>query len=103
MIALNVRAMLHVTHAAVAVPDRRRVDVAAVQPPVESPLTKFGLNGFTGSLRQELISERARVSVMEPGTSCCGGRHRRRDGYIVTRDRPVAVQEILVRAGDQTW
>ena len=31
-------------------------------------LTKFGLNGFTESLRQELIAERVRVSVVEPGT-----------------------------------
>jgi NADP-dependent 3-hydroxy acid dehydrogenase YdfG len=135
MIALNVRAMLHVTHAAVpylidaASTSPRQVadlvNVSSTAGRVARPgssvynLTKFGLNGFTESLRQELISEHVRVSVVEPGT--VGGElvphlgavppveALRADdvadaiGYIVTRDRRVAVNEMLVRAGDQTW
>jgi NADP-dependent 3-hydroxy acid dehydrogenase YdfG len=144
MIALNVGAMLHVTHAAVpylidaASTSPRQVadlvNVSSTAGRVARPgssvynLTKFGLNGFTESLRQELISERVRVSVVEPGTvdtelvSHLGAATRaaalrqidgiealRADdiadaiGYIVTRDRRVAVNEMLVRAGDQTW
>jgi NADP-dependent 3-hydroxy acid dehydrogenase YdfG len=91
-------------------------------------LTKFGLNGFTEALRQELLVERVRVSVVEPGTVSTElidhlG-HAARDAarelvndmemlrpqdiadaiaYIVTRERRVAINEILVRAGDQSW
>jgi NADP-dependent 3-hydroxy acid dehydrogenase YdfG len=144
MIALNVGAMLHVTHAAVpylidaASTSPRQVadlvNVSSTAGRVARPgssvynLTKFGLNGFTESLRQELISERVRVSVVEPGTvdtelvnhlgeatraaalrQIDGIEALRADdiadaiGYIVTRDRRVAVNEMLVRAGDQTW
>ncbi|MET0496277.1 MAG: SDR family NAD(P)-dependent oxidoreductase [Actinoplanes sp.] len=135
MIALNVRAMLHVTHAAVpylidaASTSPRQVsdlvNVSSTAGRVARPgssvynLTKFGLTGFTESLRQELISERVRVSVIEPGTVDTDPVGRlgvavpttalRADdiadaiGYIVTRDRRVAVNEMLVRAGDQTW
>ena len=144
MIALNVRAMLHVTHAAVpylidaASTSPRQVadlvNVSSTAGRVARPgssvynLTMFGLNGFTESLRQELISERVRVSVIEPGTvdtdlvirlgaaapttalrPIDGVEALRADdiadaiGYIVTRDRRVAVNEILVRAGDQSW
>jgi NADP-dependent 3-hydroxy acid dehydrogenase YdfG len=91
-------------------------------------LTKFGLNGFTESLRQELLAERVRVGVIEPGTvdtelvDHLAGETRdsaRRQvssidplraedvaeaiTYVVTRDRRVAVNEMLVRPGDQTW
>jgi NADP-dependent 3-hydroxy acid dehydrogenase YdfG len=144
MVALNVGAMLHVTHAAVpylidaASTSPRQVadlvNVSSTAGRVARPgssvynLTKFGLNGFTESLRQELVAERVRVSVVEPGTvdtelvSHLGeaGRaaaRRQIDGiealraddvadaiaYIVTRERRVAVNEMLVRAGDQTW
>jgi len=90
--------------------------------------TKFGLNGFTEALRQELLVERVRVAVIEPGTvrteladhlgeatreaalRQVGGIEplRAEDiadaiGYIVTRERRVAVNEMLVRAGDQPW
>ncbi|MGP3963440.1 SDR family NAD(P)-dependent oxidoreductase [Nonomuraea sp. 3N208] len=93
-----------------------------------SGLTKSGLNAFTESLRQELLSERVRVSVVEPGTvdtdlanhisdTTRDAARRQVDGievlrpediadaisYIVTRERRVAVNEMLVRAGDQTW
>ncbi len=91
-------------------------------------LTKFGLNGFTEALRQELLVERVRVSVVEPGTVSTELVNQLGDAardaaqqlvngieplrpedvadaiaYIVTRERRVAVNEILVRAGDQTW
>jgi NADP-dependent 3-hydroxy acid dehydrogenase YdfG len=144
MVALNVSAMLHVTHAAVpylidaAVTSPRGVsdivNVSSTAGRVARPsssvynLTKFGTNGFTESLRQELLTERVRVSVVAPGTvdtelvDHLGGSIRdaaRRQvdsiepllpddiadaiGYIVTRDRRVAVNEMLIRAGDQTW
>ncbi|GAA0383092.1 SDR family NAD(P)-dependent oxidoreductase [Microbispora corallina] len=91
-------------------------------------LTKFGVNGFTEALRQEAVPKRVRVSVVEPGTVDTELSSHIRDGvrqaierqiegmellrpedvadavsYIVTRDRRVAVNEILVRAAEQTW
>ena len=144
MIALNVEALLHVTHAAVPY----LIDAAATSPrgvadivnvsstagrvarPSSSvyAMTKFGLNGFTEALRQELLKERVRVSVVEPGTVSTelinhlgdAARDSARElvsgieplraedvadaiAYIVTRERRVAINEIVVRAGDQTW
>jgi NADP-dependent 3-hydroxy acid dehydrogenase YdfG len=144
MVSLNVTALLHVTHAAVP----HLIDAAATSPrqvadlvnvsstagrvarPGSSAynLTRFGLNGFAESLRQELLSERVRVSVVEPGAVDTQLANRLGDatrtmtrrqgdaiealrpediadaiGYIVTRERRVAVNEMLVRAGDQTW
>jgi NADP-dependent 3-hydroxy acid dehydrogenase YdfG len=91
-------------------------------------LTKFGAAGFSESLRQELLGRRVRVSVVEPGTVDTELTTHLRDGirqaaqtqtaaiealrpddiadavaYIVTRDRRVAVNELLVRAAEQTW
>jgi NADP-dependent 3-hydroxy acid dehydrogenase YdfG len=91
-------------------------------------LTKFGLAAFSESLRQELIARRVRVSVVEPGTVDTElVSHVREDirqaaqsqvgsidpllpddiaeavVHIVTRDRRVAVNEVLVRAAEQTW
>jgi NADP-dependent 3-hydroxy acid dehydrogenase YdfG len=91
-------------------------------------LTKFGIAAFSESLRQELVPHRVRVSVVEPGTvdtelvTHLGENVRqaatsqvesieplRPDDiadavtYIVTRDRRVAVNELLVRAAEQTW
>jgi NADP-dependent 3-hydroxy acid dehydrogenase YdfG len=91
-------------------------------------LTKFGIGAFSESLRQELIPSRVRVSVVEPGTVdtelSSHTREELRPGiaqlvegiellraddvaeavtYIVTRDRRVAVNEILIRNGEQTW
>jgi NADP-dependent 3-hydroxy acid dehydrogenase YdfG len=125
MISLNVTALLHVTHAAVpylidaAVTSPRQVadlvNVGSTAGRVARPgssvynLTKFGLNGFTESLRQELLGERVRVSVVEPGTVGTELDALRAEdiadaiGYIVTRDRRVAVNAMLVRAGEQTW
>jgi NADP-dependent 3-hydroxy acid dehydrogenase YdfG len=91
-------------------------------------LAKFGANAFTEALRQEMIGHRVRVSVVEPGTVDTELASHLRPGirqaaqtqiesiqplrpediadavaYIVTRDRRVAVNEILVRASEQTW
>jgi NADP-dependent 3-hydroxy acid dehydrogenase YdfG len=91
-------------------------------------LTKFGLAALSESLRQELIPHRVRVSVVEPGTVetelVTHVRDELRDAvqnqlaaiepmqpqdiadavvYIVTRNRRVAVNEVLVRAAEQTW
>jgi NADP-dependent 3-hydroxy acid dehydrogenase YdfG len=144
MVSLNVTALLHITHAAVP----HLIDAAATSPrqvadlvnvsstagrvarPGSSAysLTKFGLNGFAESLRQELLRERVRVSVVEPGTVDTELVNRLGDatrkvarkqgdaiealraediadaiGYIVTRERRVAVNEMLVRAGDEIW
>ncbi len=91
-------------------------------------LTKFGVNGFTEALRQELQAARVRVSVIEPGNVdtelASHTREELRSGveaqvaaieklqpediadavaYIVTSKRRVAVNEIFVRAADQSW
>ena len=144
MVALNVQALLHVTHAALphlvdaaGTSPRRVADIVNISSTagrVARPgssvynLTKFGVNAFSESLRQEMITHRVRVSVVEPGTvdtelvdHVSGDvreavRQQVADieplrpediadavAYIVTRDRRVAVNEMLVRAGDQTW
>ncbi|MEW2288316.1 SDR family NAD(P)-dependent oxidoreductase [Streptomyces sp. NPDC047841] len=144
MLEVNVQGLLYVTHAALphllrAAEDSPRgvadlVNISSTAGRVARPgtavynLTKFGVNGFTEALRQELISKRVRVSVVEPGTVATELSTHLRDGvrqaverqiagmealrpediadavsYIVTRDRRVAVNEILVRAGEQTW
>ncbi|WP_350277872.1 SDR family NAD(P)-dependent oxidoreductase [Kribbella sp. HUAS MG21] len=144
MVSLNVMGMLRVTYAAVP----HLIDAASTSPRqvadivnVSSTsgrvaragasvyhLTKFGLNGFSDSLRQELLEERVRVSVVEPGTidskpqshpsgSTWDPAARRVSdieplrpedvadaiGYIVSRDRRVAVNEMLIRAAEQSW
>jgi NADP-dependent 3-hydroxy acid dehydrogenase YdfG len=91
-------------------------------------LTKFGVAAFAESLRQELIGKRVRVAVVEPGTVDTELVTHVREGvrqaaesqvgsieplepddvadavaYIVTRPRRVAVNELLVRASEQTW
>jgi NADP-dependent 3-hydroxy acid dehydrogenase YdfG len=144
MIALNVQAQLYVVHAALphlvrAATDgpRRVADLVTISSTagrVARPgagvyaLTKFGVAAFSESLRQELISQRVRVSVVEPGTVDTELVSHNRDEvraaaqrqtaeieplrpddiadavtYIVTRDRRVAVNELLVRAAEQTW
>jgi len=144
MIQLNLRALLSVTRAALphllraAADSPRRVadvvNISSTAGRVARPgtavynLTKFGVNGFTEALRQEVMRQRVRVSVVEPGTVDTELSSHLRDGvrqavdaqvrdlellrpqdiadavaYIVTRDRRVAVNEILVRAGEQTW
>jgi len=144
MVALNVQGSLYITHAALphlvrAAEDSPRkvadlVNISSTAGRVARPggsvysLTKFGIAAFAESLRQELIPQRVRVSVVEPGTTDTElVSHLREDvrrpatsqvasiealrpediadavSYIVTRDRRVAVNEILVRAAEQTW
>src|SRR4051812_29843283 len=144
MVSLNVSALLHVTHAAVpylidaaSTAPRQVADIVNVSSTagrVARPgssvynLTKFGLQGFAESLRQELVPERVRVSIVEPGivdTELVNHlddttRHTVRQqvngiealraediadaiAYIVSRERRVAVNEVLIRAADQTW
>lgn len=91
-------------------------------------LTKFGVNAFSEGIRQELIGSRVRVGIVGPGTvdteisdhlpaEAKAAFDRNTAGmvkltpddvadavaYMVTRDRRVAVNEILVRAAEQTW
>ena len=91
-------------------------------------LTKSGIGAFAESLRQELVQARVRVGIVEPGTVDTGLVDHLREGvreaaqrqvatieplrpedvadavaYIVGRDRRVAVNELLVRAAEQTW
>jgi NADP-dependent 3-hydroxy acid dehydrogenase YdfG len=144
MLAVNVQGTLYLTHAALphlvraaqAAP-RQVADVVSISSTagrVARPgssvynLTKFGVVAFSEALRQELISQRVRVSVVEPGTVDTELATHLRPGireaaqnqvssiqalrpediadavaYIVTRDRRVAVNEMLVRASEQTW
>jgi NADP-dependent 3-hydroxy acid dehydrogenase YdfG len=117
MIALNVGALLHVTHAAVphliaaaSTSPRQVADLVNVASTAGRPgrpgssaydLTRAGLNGFSESLRQELAGERVRVGLVAPDSD----RLRADDvadaiSYVVTRDRRVAVNELVVRAGE---
>jgi NADP-dependent 3-hydroxy acid dehydrogenase YdfG len=91
-------------------------------------LTKFGVNAFSEGIRQELLAKRVRVGVVGPGTvdteisdhlspSSREAFNRQTADiiklapediadavlYIVTRDRRVAVNHMLVRAAEQTW
>jgi NADP-dependent 3-hydroxy acid dehydrogenase YdfG len=83
MLAINVRGLLYVTHAALphllaaaAHAPRGVADIvnisslagrkASAQFGVYN-LTKFGVNGFTESLRQEVTRRHVRVGVLEPG------------------------------------
>jgi NADP-dependent 3-hydroxy acid dehydrogenase YdfG len=91
-------------------------------------LTKFGVNGFSEALRQEMQPLRVRVSVIEPGNVDTELTSHTRDelragveaqvrsveklqpediadsvAYVVTSNRRVAVNEVFVRAADQSW
>ena len=83
MIAINVHGLLHTTHAALphllkAAEDSPRgvadiVNISSIAGRVAwngygvYNLTKFGVNGFTESLRQEITQRHVRVGVLEPG------------------------------------
>ncbi|MFF2513952.1 SDR family NAD(P)-dependent oxidoreductase [Streptomyces sp. NPDC058086] len=83
MLAVNVQGLLHTTHAALphllkAAEDGPRkvadiVNVSSIAGRVAwngygvYNLTKFGVNGFTESLRQEVTQRHVRVGVLEPG------------------------------------
>ena len=87
-------------------------------------LTKFGIGAFSESLRQELADRYVRVSLVEPGATVTelashnrpeilesirgqfGQRIQAEDiadaiGYVVTRPRHVAVNEMLIRPTEQ--
>jgi NADP-dependent 3-hydroxy acid dehydrogenase YdfG len=91
-------------------------------------LTKFGINAFSEGIRQEVLGKRVRVGVVGPGTvdteisthlpqefrdsfdrQTAGMTKLRSEDiadavmYMVTRDRRVAVNHMLVRAAEQTW
>jgi NADP-dependent 3-hydroxy acid dehydrogenase YdfG len=144
MVALNVQGLMYVTHAALphlvrAADSSPRgvadlVNISSTAGRVARPgssayaLTKFGVGAFSEALRQEVLQQRVRVSVVEPGTVDTELVSHLRPGvraavtsqvesiealrpddiadavaYIVTRDRRVAVNEILVRAAEQDW
>ena len=89
-------------------------------------LTKHGVGAFSESLRQELTTRHVRVSLVEPGAVATelvshnrpeiqeqsrerfqhiermqATGHRRRDRYIVTRPRQMAINEMLIRPTEQ--
>ncbi|MDM4142896.1 MULTISPECIES: SDR family NAD(P)-dependent oxidoreductase [Mycobacterium] len=91
-------------------------------------LTKFGVNAFSEGLRQEVLGKRVRVGVVGPGTvdteifshladASREAFERQTAGmvmlrpediadavlFMVTRDRRVAVNHMLVRSAEQTW
>jgi NADP-dependent 3-hydroxy acid dehydrogenase YdfG len=144
MVTLNVQGLLYVTHAALphlvrAAKDSPRqvadlVNISSTAGRVARPgssvynLTKSGVIAFSDAIRQEMLGQRVRVSVVEPGTVDTElVSHLREDiqqaarrqtesiepmrpediadavAYIVTRTRRVAVNEILIRASEQTW
>lgn len=144
MVDVNVLGLLYVTKAALphliqaaAEGPRRTADLVNISSSagrVARPgtavynLTKFGVNGFTEALRQEMQGLRVRVSVIEPGNVdtelASHTREELRAGveaqvqsieklqpediadavaYIVTSERRVAVNEVFVRAADQSW
>ncbi|WP_280270884.1 SDR family oxidoreductase [Nocardia wallacei] len=136
MISLNVSALVHITHAALpylidaaATSPRRVADLVNVgsvagrtaRPPGSVyNLTKSGVDGFTESLRRELLSEGVRASVVAPGVVDHTAQETAGPlidpmsallpddvadviAYIVTRERHVAVSEVVVRSGGQSW
>jgi NADP-dependent 3-hydroxy acid dehydrogenase YdfG len=142
MVALNVQGLLYIAHAALphllaaasGVP-RRVADLVnvssvagrrAVAGSGVYNLTKFGVNAFAESLRQEVTERHVRVSVVEPGAVTTELTNHLRDGireatrqrfagverlladdiaeavtYIVTRPRRVAINELLIRPTGQ--
>lgn len=83
MIAVNQKALLYMTHAALphllaaAEDDLRQVaDIVNISSQAGRTatkdfgvynMTKFGVNGFTESLRQEVTKKNVRIGVLEPG------------------------------------
>lgn len=142
MIAINQKGLLYVTHAALphllsaAESSGRRVadivNISSIAGRVSWAnygvynMTKFGVNGFTESLRQEVTKKRVRVGVVEPGGVATElGSHNSglmrehidtfyettevlqaediADGvaYMVTRPRHVSISELRVMPTDQ--
>jgi NADP-dependent 3-hydroxy acid dehydrogenase YdfG len=143
MIAVNVQGMLYTTHAALphllqaADEGPRRVadivNISSIAGRVAWKgyaaynLTKFGVNGFTEALRQEVTQRHVRVGVLEPGgVATALGSHNDpqirkemidpfyertevlapediADGvaYMVTRPRHTAISELWIMPTDQ--
>jgi NADP-dependent 3-hydroxy acid dehydrogenase YdfG len=143
MIAINVQGLLYTTRAALphlllaAEQGPRRVadvvNISSIAGRVAwngygvYNLTKFGVNGFTESLRQELTQRHVRVGVVEPGGVATElGSHNRPEirtemidpfyeqtdvlapediadaiTYIVTRPRHTTIGEIWIMPTDQ--
>ena len=143
MIAINVRGLLYTTHAALphllkaAQGGPRQVadivNISSIAGRVAwngygvYNLTKFGVNGFTESLRQEITQRHVRVGVLEPGGVATElGLHNKpevrkemidpfyektevlapediADGvaYMVTRPRHTAIGELWIMPTDQ--
>jgi NADP-dependent 3-hydroxy acid dehydrogenase YdfG len=144
MIAVNVQGMLYTTRAALphlleaAEEGPRRVadivNISSIAGRVAwngygvYNLTKFGINGFTESLRQEITRRHVRVGVVEPGgVATEAGSHNKpevrnemidpfyeqtevlapddiADGvaYMVTRPRHTTIGELWIMPTDQT-
>jgi NADP-dependent 3-hydroxy acid dehydrogenase YdfG len=144
MLSVNVSGVLAITHAGLphlvrAAEDSPRgiadiVTISSTAGRAARPgssvynLTKFGVNAFSEALRQELVSQRVRVGVIEPGTvdtelvthnaapireaaerqlSAIEALHPEdiadAVSYMVTRPQRAAVNELLIRAAEQTW
>lgn len=142
MINVNVKGLIFCSHAALphllkAAEDSPRrvsdlVNISSVAGRVAREgsgvynLTKWGVNAFSESLRQEVTERHVRVSLVEPGAVATELTHHIRDGirertqetfagidkltaediadaiaYIVTRPRRVAINELLVRPTEQ--
>lgn len=143
MIAINVQGLLHTTHAALphllkAAGDSPRrvadiVNISSIAGRVAwngygvYNLTKFGVNGFTEALRQEVTQRHVRVGVLEPGgVDTELGSHNTPDirgemidpfyeqtevlapgdiadgvAYMVTRPRHASVAELWIMPTDQ--
>ncbi|EPN26450.1 short-chain dehydrogenase/reductase SDR [Pseudomonas syringae pv. actinidiae ICMP 19096] len=142
MIAINQKGLLYVTYAALphllsAAEDGTRrvadiVNISSIAGRVAWAnygvynMTKFGVNGFTESLRQEITKKHVRVGVVEPGGVATElGSHNSgvmrehidafyettevlqaqdiADGvaYMVTRPRHVSISELWIMPTDQ--
>jgi NADP-dependent 3-hydroxy acid dehydrogenase YdfG len=141
MVSLNVNGLLYIAHAALphllraADDDPRHVadlvnisSVAGRRAMVGAGVynaTKFAVNAFTESLRQEVTARHVRVSVIEPGAVATELSSHNRDeireqiqsssdfdrlesddiadaiSYVVTRPRRVAINEVLIRPTEQ--
>src|ERR1700728_4294873 len=112
MVDVNVRGVLSVTHAALpylvrAAEDSPRrvadlVTISSTAGRVARPgssvynLTKFGVTAFSEALRQELLSQRVRVSVVEPGTVDTElATHLREDIREAARRQTESIQPLL--------
>ncbi|MGO4804635.1 SDR family NAD(P)-dependent oxidoreductase [Arthrobacter sp. 2MCAF15] len=143
MIAINVQGLLHTTHAALphllkaaGGSPRRVADIVNISSIAGRVawngygvynLTKFGVNGFTEALRQEVTQRHVRVGVLEPGgVDTELGSHNTPDirgemidpfyeqtevlapgdiadgvAYMVTRPRHASVAELWIMPTDQ--